>query len=127
MKVWKGELSGEYTVRSAYKLLQEASLDLSNYLLQTDTKDFYRKLWSLQLPTKILILVWRISWNYIPSLVNLRSKRVTTIARCPRGCSAEKDSLHVFRKCPGYSVEEQKSRSAFFVTHYGLYGTREIR
>ncbi|XP_040952344.1 uncharacterized protein [Gossypium hirsutum] len=99
-KVWKGEPSGEFTVRSAYKLLQEANLDSSNYLLQADTKDFYRKLWNLQLPTKILIFIWRISWNYIPSLVNLRSKRVTTIARCPRGCSAEEDSLHVFRQCP---------------------------
>ncbi|MFQ6641489.1 hypothetical protein Gotur_015953, partial [Gossypium turneri] len=100
MKVWKEELSGEFTVRSAYKLLQEASLDPSNYLLQADTKDFYRKLWNLQLPTKILILIWRISWNYIHSLVNLRQKRVTTTARCPRGFSEEEDSFHVFRQCP---------------------------
>ncbi|MFQ6641490.1 hypothetical protein Gotur_015953, partial [Gossypium turneri] len=84
----------------AYKLLQEASLDPSNYLLQADTKDFYRKLWNLQLPTKILILIWRISWNYIHSLVNLRQKRVTTTARCPRGFSEEEDSFHVFRQCP---------------------------
>ncbi|MFQ6666719.1 hypothetical protein Gotur_032971, partial [Gossypium turneri] len=84
----------------AYKLLQEASLDPSNYLVQAETKDFYRKLWNLQLPTKILILIWRISWNYIPSLVNLRYKRVTTNVRCPRCCSAEEYHFHVFRQCP---------------------------
>ncbi|MFQ6656889.1 hypothetical protein Gotur_026806, partial [Gossypium turneri] len=81
-------------------LLQEASLDPSNYLIQAETKDFYRKLWNLQLPTKILILIWRISWNYIPSLVNLRYKRVTTNVRCPRCCSVEEDSFHVFRQFP---------------------------
>ncbi|MBA0846993.1 hypothetical protein Goshw_010791 [Gossypium schwendimanii] len=65
MKVWKGELSGEFT-----------------------------------LPTKILILIWIISWNYIPSLANLRYKRVATIVRCPRCCSVKEDSFHVFRQCP---------------------------
>ncbi|XP_016694234.1 uncharacterized protein [Gossypium hirsutum] len=47
--VWKGEPSGEFSVRSAYKLLQDANLDPNN-LVQTDFKDFYRKLWQLQLP-----------------------------------------------------------------------------
>ena len=120
MQVWKGELSREFTVRSAYKLLQEASLDPSNYLVQAETKDFYRKLWNLQLLTKILILIWRISWNYIPSLVNIRYKRVTTNVRCPRYCSAEEDSFHVFRQCPGYSAEVQRSRSEYFFVPYGL-------
>ncbi|MBA0819240.1 hypothetical protein Gohar_021731 [Gossypium harknessii] len=117
MKVWKGELSEEFTVRSVYKLLQEASLDPSNYLLQADTKDFYKKLWNLQLPTKILILIWRISWNYIPSLANLRQKRVTTTARCPRGCSEEEDSFYVFRQCL-VSMDAWISLNMAWVTEY---------
>ncbi|MFQ6665590.1 hypothetical protein Gotur_032280 [Gossypium turneri] len=117
MKVWKGELSGDFTVRSAYKLLQDASLDPSNYLLQADTKDFYRKLWNLQLPTKILIFIWRISWNYIPSLANLRYKRVTTIVRCLQGCSAEEDSFHVFRQCP-VSMDAWISLNMAWVTEH---------
>ncbi|KAA3475512.1 reverse transcriptase [Gossypium australe] len=43
-QVWRGEHSGEFTVRSAYKLLQEATMDPSALLIQTETKDFYRKL-----------------------------------------------------------------------------------
>ncbi|KAK5770590.1 hypothetical protein PVK06_046741 [Gossypium arboreum] len=38
-QVWKEELSGEYSVRSAFKLLQYASLDPNSYLIQTKIKD----------------------------------------------------------------------------------------
>ena len=68
LRVWKGEATGEFSVRSAYKLLQEDVLSPNN-LLQSELKEFYRKLWNLQLPSKILLLVWRISWNYMPTLV----------------------------------------------------------
>ncbi|KAA3472328.1 reverse transcriptase [Gossypium australe] len=49
-QVWRGEHSGEFTVRSAYKLLQEATLNPNDLLLQTEIKKFYRKLWNIQLP-----------------------------------------------------------------------------
>ncbi|KAH1047286.1 hypothetical protein J1N35_038070 [Gossypium stocksii] len=52
MQVWEGEHSGEFLVRSAYKLLHEANTDPSSYLLQPETRDFYRKLWNLQLAKK---------------------------------------------------------------------------
>ncbi|KAH1097522.1 hypothetical protein J1N35_014443 [Gossypium stocksii] len=56
---WNGEPSGEYTVRSAYKLLQ--NLNPRAYTLQNIYKDFYRKLWRLDLPTKIKITIWKIT------------------------------------------------------------------
>ncbi|KAH1046407.1 hypothetical protein J1N35_037191 [Gossypium stocksii] len=43
-QVWNREPSDEYSVRSAYKLLQDANLDPSSYLIQTEIKEFYRKL-----------------------------------------------------------------------------------
>ncbi|KAK5842886.1 hypothetical protein PVK06_005302 [Gossypium arboreum] len=100
IQVWKGELFGEYSIRSAYKLLQDANPDPSSYLIQAEIKECYRKLWNLQLPSKISIIIWRISWNYIPTLVNLRYRRVITNARCPRCCSWEEDRHHIFRQCP---------------------------
>ncbi|MFQ6660055.1 hypothetical protein Gotur_028695 [Gossypium turneri] len=103
MQVWKGELSGEFSVRSAYKLLQEASLDPSSYL------------------------------NYIPSLVNIRYKRVATNAGCPRATLQKKTATTCLGNIrmyghgsPGSSVEVQRSRSAYFVAPYGLFGAREI-
>lgn len=90
-QVWKGEQSGEFTIRSAYKLLQDSSLNPSSIILQIELKNFYSKLWSLQLPTKITNTIWRIFWNYLPTLVNLRSRRVLINACCPRGCLGDKD------------------------------------
>lgn len=54
---WSGEPSGEYTVRSAYKLLQSMKEDPRTYALQTDYREFYKKLWLLNLPSKIKITV----------------------------------------------------------------------
>ncbi|KAA3456039.1 reverse transcriptase [Gossypium australe] len=100
IQIWRGELSGDFSVRSAYKILQNARMDPNDLLLQTDTKFFYKKLWNLQLPSKLLITVWRASWNYLPTLVNLRSKRIATSTVCPRCGSRKEDIGHVFRFCP---------------------------
>lgn len=42
-QVWRGEPSGNFLVQSAYKLLKESTLIPSN-IIQTDTKNFYKKL-----------------------------------------------------------------------------------
>ncbi|TYI15492.1 hypothetical protein ES332_A08G189900v1 [Gossypium tomentosum] len=43
--------------------------------------------------------MWKISWNYIPTLVNIKLKRVVAEAWCPRCRLTEEDSIHVFRQC----------------------------
>lgn len=50
---WHGELLGVFLVRSSYKLLQSEidTLPLNN--LQTEARNYYKKLWSLNLPTKV--------------------------------------------------------------------------
>ncbi|KAK5783612.1 hypothetical protein PVK06_038121 [Gossypium arboreum] len=65
-------------------LLRLAERDRLLRGVKTETKKFFRKLWKLQLPSKITIIIWRISWNYIPTLGNLRHRRLVTNARCPR-------------------------------------------
>ncbi|KAA3475598.1 reverse transcriptase [Gossypium australe] len=96
MQIWRGELS----VRSAYKILQNAKMDPSDLLLQMDLQKIYKKLWNLKLPSKLLITVWRASWNYLPTLVNFRTKRIAASSICPRCGSGEEDIGHVFRFCP---------------------------
>lgn len=62
--VWSGEPSREFSVQSAYKLLQ-----ISNpraYTLQSIYRDLYKKIWLLNLPTKIKITIWKLSWNCVP-------------------------------------------------------------
>ncbi|KAA3474147.1 glycine, alanine and asparagine-rich protein-like [Gossypium australe] len=76
-QVWGGELSGTFSVRSAYKLLQKSTRIPSNDIIQAENKKFYRKLWNLHIPSKIKITVWKISWNYIPTFANLKLKRLS--------------------------------------------------
>ncbi|KAG8488137.1 hypothetical protein CXB51_018778 [Gossypium anomalum] len=113
-QVWKGALIGTYSIRSAYKLLQIANLDPSDYLLQTESKDFFRKLWNLQLPPKVTITIWCISWNYIPTLRNLRHRRIVSNARCLRCGYEVEDYHHIFRQCPT-SIEG--TRNEFLVSN----------
>lgn len=58
----------------------------------------------LKIPTKQKILVWKISWEYLPTFVNLFSRRICSSSLCP-GCGSGAETVsHVFRECPG-SVE----------------------
>ncbi|KAA3480252.1 reverse transcriptase [Gossypium australe] len=100
LEVWRGEPTGEFSVRSAYKLLQGSNQDPIDINLQTTIRDFYRKLWNLDIPKKIQITTWKLSWNLFPSLANLKIKRVVTEAICPRCRLAEEDGSHIFQQCP---------------------------
>ncbi|MBA0865196.1 hypothetical protein Goshw_009947 [Gossypium schwendimanii] len=98
--VWGEERSGEFSVCSAYKLLQKNLEDPTAYALQTRSSVFYKLLWNLDLPGKIKITIWKISWNYLPTLANLKFKKLVTTSCCPRCASAEESMGHLFRRCP---------------------------
>ncbi|MBA0755553.1 hypothetical protein Gogos_022204 [Gossypium gossypioides] len=53
----------------------------------------------------------------MPTLVNLRYKRITTNAKCPHCGSGEEDSFHVFQQCPT-SIEVWQNISMDWVTTY---------
>ncbi|KAG8503629.1 hypothetical protein CXB51_001809 [Gossypium anomalum] len=83
-QVWKGEVSGDYSVRSAYKLLLQQSMDPNLLLEHTTYRHFYKKIWGLQLPTKLKITFWRCSKNYIPTLCNLYYKQLSNETVCSK-------------------------------------------
>ena len=126
LQVWRGEPTGEFSVRSAYKLLHGSNLDPNDLLLQTETKTFYNKLWKLHIPTKIQMTIWRISWDFIPSFVNLKIKRVVMNTLCPRCGCAEENSWHIFIQYPGFLIEVMKSSFNFSVVAFSSSGLVEI-
>ncbi|KAA3481347.1 reverse transcriptase [Gossypium australe] len=95
---WSGEPSGVFSVRSSYKLLQ--SWDPTAYALHNIYRDFYKKLWKIEIPTKVKNFIWKISWNYIASKVNLRVRRLGNSRLCPRYSGGEESLNHLFRECP---------------------------
>ncbi|MBA0729448.1 hypothetical protein Golax_025722 [Gossypium laxum] len=98
-RIWGGEKSGEFTVRSAYQLLQRSTDNPRAYTLQNLYRKFYRTLWSLNIPTKIKITIWRLSWNYLPTKVNLQHRKLVVNTRCPRCGEGAETMNHLFRDC----------------------------
>ncbi|KAK5844503.1 hypothetical protein PVK06_000643 [Gossypium arboreum] len=96
--VWSGEQSGEFSVRSAYKLLQTS--DPRAYDLQNIYRDFYKRIWLLNLPTKMKVTIWKLSWNYMLTRVNMQHRKLVSNSVCPR-CDIGAETMdHIFRKCP---------------------------
>ncbi|KAK5825481.1 hypothetical protein PVK06_020318 [Gossypium arboreum] len=102
--VWYGEPFGDFSIQNTYKLLQPSTLSPNFNDLHTTSRDFYRQLWNLQLPTKLKITIWRISRNFIPTLVNLNHKQLVANMACLRCEGANENLDHVLRECP-ISVE----------------------
>ncbi|KAA3465151.1 reverse transcriptase [Gossypium australe] len=44
--------------------------------------------------------MWKASWNYIPTRVNLSLKKLTSDVSCPRCGLGSESLLHLFRDCP---------------------------
>ncbi|KAA3482707.1 reverse transcriptase [Gossypium australe] len=104
MIAWRGESSGEFTVRSVYKLLQQSEIDPTAYALQ----NVYRNFTELELPSKVKITVRKISWNYLPTRVNMQHRRLSNILVCPR-CGIGAESMdHVFREYPISNIVWEK-------------------
>ncbi|KAK5803057.1 hypothetical protein PVK06_030697 [Gossypium arboreum] len=125
-QVWRGELTGEFSVRNAYKLLHETNLDPNTFNLHAKNENFYSKLWKLYILSKIQITVWRLSWNFFPSLVNLRLNRVVVKAQCPRCRQEEENSIHIFQQCPT-SVEAWEHRNQLLYERRYMSGTEIAR
>lgn len=98
--VWIREALGEFTVRSAYRLLLENAT--TKYGLQPNTiqTNFYKKLWSLMLSAKLKIAFWRFIRNFIPNFCNLHIKKISESNLCPRCSSKVETTTHALRDCP---------------------------
>ncbi|KAA3455658.1 Ribonuclease H-like superfamily protein [Gossypium australe] len=100
MVIWRGEPSGKFTIRSAYRLLQTQDRTLDSTATQNTATLFYKQLWTLQIPNKIKIMLWMITRNYIPTMANLYQRRVVRDDKCPRCKACSENLWHKFVGCP---------------------------
>lgn len=96
MLVWKGDNSGEYYVCSGYRSLLDQQITNNNLQQQNN---FYKNLWSLDIPSKIKISIWRLNNNWVPTLSVLYNPRIATSPVCPRCGLVPKTVLHVLLYC----------------------------
>ncbi|XP_074373800.1 uncharacterized protein LOC141714165 [Apium graveolens] len=76
---WKFEISGTYTVKSAYRLNQR----LKGAFNLNERSTVLMSLWKIKAPPRTLNVVWRAIMGCLPTLRQLSRKRVPVNTRCP--------------------------------------------
>uniref|UniRef100_A0A803PKR6 Reverse transcriptase domain-containing protein n=1 Tax=Cannabis sativa TaxID=3483 RepID=A0A803PKR6_CANSA len=92
---WCRENLGICSIKSAYSTLQK----LKGRWFEDEASQFWRKFWSLKLPPKVANLVWRAGTNCLPTLTQLRVKRVDVSSICPVCGEHEETILHCLVTC----------------------------
>lgn len=85
---WKQEVSGIYSVRSAYRLLQTHK----NLWRREDDNNMWRQVWRIKAPLKTLNLLWRALSHCLPTLSQLWNKYVPVVDVCPI-CSLHNETI----------------------------------
>ncbi|WOG89983.1 hypothetical protein DCAR_0209224 [Daucus carota subsp. sativus] len=92
---WNLERSGEYSVKSAYNMLQRQKGAWG----AEDNFNVWQALWRLKVPPKALNLVWRALSHCLPTMTQLQLKHVPVQVWCPV-CKEEPETiLHSLVTC----------------------------
>ena len=89
-----------YSVKTGYQLLCE-----SENLGATSSSDsskqtlFWKRIWKLHIPNKIKVFLWRVCSNALPTLENLKKRKILEDAKCKACLTAEEDTLHAIWNC----------------------------
>ncbi|KAL8103095.1 hypothetical protein AgCh_027577 [Apium graveolens] len=92
---WSRERLGNYTVKSAYLMIQESKAGI---MLEANS-GFWQKLWNLKIPPKVKHFLWRASSNCLPTKDLLRQKQVQISAICPICNVHNETTLHSLVLC----------------------------
>lgn len=93
---WNEDISREYTVRSAYRLLR-LQKDTG---FATDSRDLWKLIWRIKAPPKVQNHIWHASTQCLPMRINLQVNRVPVSVFCPTCNGEEETTIHVLVSCP---------------------------
>ncbi|XP_042952134.1 uncharacterized protein LOC122289223 [Carya illinoinensis] len=82
--VWEHEKSGMYSVKSAYQffLFMETDRQRAECSSAADQNLLWKKLWKLNISHRIRVFAWRTCKNILPTLQNLKPRKVIDNANC---------------------------------------------
>ncbi|XP_019186483.1 PREDICTED: uncharacterized protein LOC109181186 [Ipomoea nil] len=90
--VWREEISGSFSVSSAYELLSKN---------QNTTKELaWDNIWKLKIPTRIKTFLWLVRHNKVMTNTNRLKRGFTTNDNCWFCTNKAEDIEHVLRTCP---------------------------
>ncbi|KAK2644621.1 hypothetical protein Ddye_019816 [Dipteronia dyeriana] len=96
--LWQFDKSGVHTVQNGYLVASSISLEASASNSRASSK-WWNTLWSLHLPPKIRIFVWRACLNVLPSMEMWWKKKVVESPCCQRHGKESETSIHALFGC----------------------------
>jgi ribonuclease HI len=94
--VWEGDMRGNYTVKSGYRLIMEESWKR----LEEWGNRNWSMLWGVKAPHKAKHLLWRLCKECVPTRVKLSQRHVECTLLCPL-CNIDVETdFHAFFNCP---------------------------
>ena len=98
--IWPGCKDGNYSVKSGYQLLCESeTLGAASSSDSSKQNLFWKRVWKLHIPNKIKVFLWRVCSNALPTMENLKRRRVLEDAKCKSCLAAEENTLHAIWSC----------------------------
>ena len=93
-----------FSVRSAYYV--EWNHQNGHILTRSDgqgsatTNHVWEILWSLQVPSKVKIILWKALHGIVPSMSNLANRHIPVSGKCPICSLDAEDIRHIMFSCP---------------------------
>lgn len=99
--IWPFTLSGHYSVKSGYRFLHENSKKF-----QSSTHDavFWKKVWGMEVPSKIKNFTWRANREAFPVKRNLCRRKITQDDQCEICKEKIEDCSHALFFCSDVQV-----------------------
>ena len=96
---WTQERNGNFTVKSAYRLLAANKHALRDSSSGNHSQKYWQKLWKMSVPPKVRCFWWRVIKKFVPTRAVLKNKHVEQIAHC-EACGASEESIpHALFEC----------------------------
>ncbi|KAK2661828.1 hypothetical protein Ddye_000402 [Dipteronia dyeriana] len=105
-RVWHLEKNGVYSVRSGNWLRR--NLDSNLYQVNSSVvRVWWRKLWKLDIPTKIKLFIWKTCFDWIPIYADLNRRRINCDVKCLICYKHTESTLHALWECPNLKYDRK--------------------
>ncbi|KAJ9558242.1 hypothetical protein OSB04_012856 [Centaurea solstitialis] len=95
VRIWHLSKHGNYTVRSAYRLVMDNMMNKSHLRDHGD----WKSIWRLRVPPKLKTFVWQAVKGVLPTKDALHFRGVPALGNCGCCSNAPEDTWHMFLSC----------------------------
>ena len=102
--IWPFTANGQYNCKSGYRFLKDLEIGAEGGTQPDLDKKIWKSIWSLEIPNKYKIFLWRACRDSLPTKANLTRKTIIPNPICDRCASMAEDTLHALWGCFGLNV-----------------------